>query len=99
MNDIIRRPLITEKAMRLNSQGQYVFEVDPKTNKIEIKKAIEEMFEVHVKSVRTARIKGKIKKRFTRKGLMTGKTSMIKKAYITLREGETIDVVAGEAAE
>lgn len=98
MNDIIRRPLITEKAMSLNEQGQYVFEVDPRTNKIEIKKAIEEMFEVHVKSVRTARIKGKSKRRFTRKGLMRGKTSMIKKAFITLQEGETIDVVAGEAA-
>ena len=97
MNDIIRRPLITEKAMKLNSIGQYVFEVDPRTNKIEIKKAIEEMFEVHVKSVRTARIKGKVKSRFTRRGLMKGKTSMMKKAFITLQEGETIDVVAGEA--
>lgn len=97
MNDIIRRPLITEKAMKLSEQGQYVFEVDPKTNKIEIKKAIEEMFEVHVRSIRTARIKGKNKRRFTRRGLMRGKTSLVKKAYITLQEGETIDIVAGEA--
>lgn len=95
MIEIIKRPLLTEKAMRLTEIGQYVFEVDPRANKIEIKQAIQEMFEVDVKSVRTLRLKGKRKLRMTRKGLMRGQTKTIKKAYVTLKEGQTIDFVAG----
>ena len=53
------------------------------------------MFEVEVKSVRTARIKGKNKSRFTRKGLMRGTTPLKKKAYITLHEGFEIELVSG----
>jgi large subunit ribosomal protein L23 len=95
MIEIIRKPLITEKAMKLSAHGQYVFSVSPKANKLEIKKAIEELFEVNVESIRTARIKGKVKSRFTRKGLMRGKTALVKKAYVTLKEGQTIDIVSG----
>ncbi len=83
--------------MRLTEQNQYVFEVDPRSNKIEIKKEIEEMFEVKVKSVRTARIKGKRKVRMTRNGLMRGHTPLKKKAYVTLHEGHTIELVSGAA--
>lgn len=99
MIEIIRRPIITEKAMQLGEKGQYVFEVNPNANKIEIKKAIEAMFEVHIVSIRTVRTKGKQKVRMTRRGLQRGSTPLRKKAYITLEKGQTIDVVSGGAAE
>ena len=99
MIEIIKRPLLTEKAMKNNEQGIYVFEVVPTANKIEIKKAIEHLFEVNVESVRTVRTKGKVKSRMTRKGLMRGRRPLRKKAYITLKKGQTIDIVSGAASE
>ncbi len=99
MISIIKRPIITEKAMKLSAQRQYVFQVDPNSNKIEIKKAVEEMFEVNVLSVRTVRIKGKRKVRMTRRGLMRGTTPSIKKAYVTLKEGQSIELVSGPIEE
>ena len=93
MQEIIKRPVITEKAMKLGELGQYVFEVADNSNKIEIKKAIEGMFEVEVKSVRTVRQKGKRKTRMTRRGYIRGNTALKKKAYVTLKEGHTIDMV------
>lgn len=92
---VIKRPVITEKAMSLSEERQYVFEVHPDANKIMIKSAVESMFEVEVQSIRTARIKGKVKKRFTRSGLMVGKTPLQKKAYVTLKEGYEIELVSG----
>ncbi len=97
MIEIIKKPIVTEKAMRNQEQGQYVFEVDPRSNKIQIKHAIEKMFEVNIISIRTARVKGKVKSRFTRKGIMKGKTALKKKAFITLKQGQSIDVVGGAA--
>jgi large subunit ribosomal protein L23 len=99
MIEIIKRPLLTEKAMKHNERGIYAFEVVPTANKIEIKKAIEQLFEVSVESVRTVRIKGKVKSRFTRKGIMRGRRPLRKKAYVTLKEGQTIDIVTGAANE
>lgn len=98
MIELIKRPLITEKAMKLSENGQYVFEVSPRANKIQVKQAIESMFEVNIVSVRTTIIKGKVKRRVTKKGLMVGKTPTKKKAYITLKKGQTIDIVSGAAA-
>ncbi len=95
--EIIKRPVITEKAMKLGEINQYVFEVDRRANKIEIKRAIEELFEVNVRSVRTAIIKGKNKQRYTRQGIQRGRAATIKKAFITLQEGQTIDIVSGAA--
>jgi large subunit ribosomal protein L23 len=95
MIEIIKRPIITEKAMKLGEQRQYVFEVDPKANKIQIKQAVEKMFEVKVESVRTVRVKGKVRRRFTRRGVMEGRTPLRKKAYVTLKEGYTIELVSG----
>jgi large subunit ribosomal protein L23 len=95
MIGIIKKPIISEKAMEMGSQRQYAFEVVPTANKIEIKKAVEELYEVKVESVRTLRMKGKIKLRHTRKGLQKGKTAMRKKEYITLQEGYTIEIVSG----
>lgn len=91
--EIIKRPVITEKAMGMSHLRQYCFEVHPNANKIEIKKAIEQMFEVDITSIRTLRVKGKVKRRFTRSGIMKGKTNLRKKAYITLKEGQTIELV------
>ena len=99
MMNIIHRPVVTEKAMKQGPQRIYAFLVDIKSNKIEIKKAIEEFFEVKVDNVRTIRVKGKHKSRFTKKGLMRGKTALRKKAYITLKEGFVIDLVSGASAE
>ena len=76
-----------------------MFEVETSSNKVQIKKAIELKFTVNVDSVRTVRIKGKNKVRMTKKGIMRGKTNLVKKAYVTLREGQTIDVVTGEGTE
>ncbi len=95
MLQIIKRPLLTEKAMSNTEKGQYIFEVNPDANKIQIKKAIEDMFEVEIVSIRTARIKGKVKRKFTRRGLMEGRTNLKKKAYITLKAGQSIELVSG----
>ena len=97
MKQIIKRPVVTEKATKLGEQRQYAFEVDINANKIEIKKALEEMFEVNITSLRTVRQKGKNKTQMTRKGLMRGKTADRKKAYITLKVRQSIDVVSDVA--
>lgn len=99
MITVLRKPVITEKASKLNASNQYVFEVDPNANKIQIREAVTTMFDVEVVSIRTVRIKGKVRRRFTRKGVQQGRTNLKKKAYITLKEGQTIDIVAGEGGE
>ena len=88
---IIRNPIITEKATKLSEFNKVVFEVASKSNKNEIKGAIEKLFSVKVKAVNIINIKGKAK-RF--KGVL-GKRNDIKKAVITLVEGNTIDISAG----
>jgi large subunit ribosomal protein L23 len=99
MINVLRRPVITEKASKLNLINQYVFEVDPNANKIQIREAIKAMFDVDPVSIRTVRIKGKVRRRMTRKGIQQGRTNLKKKAYITLKAGQTIDIVAGEGSE
>ena len=88
---IIRKPIVTEKATKLSEFNKVVFEVAYKSNKNEIKGAVEKLFSVKVKSVNIINIKGKVK-RF--KGVL-GKRNDIKKAVITLEEGNTIDISAG----
>ena len=88
---IIRKPIVTEKATKLSEFNKVVFEVASKSNKNEIKGAIEQLFSVKVKSVNIINTKGKVK-RF--KGVL-GKRNDIKKAVITLVEGNTIDISAG----
>ncbi len=88
---IIRKPIITEKATKLSEFNKVVFEVAYKSNKNEIKGAVEKLFSVKVRSVNIINIKGKIK-RF--KGVL-GRRNDIKKAVITLEEGNTIDISAG----
>jgi large subunit ribosomal protein L23 len=84
--DLIRRPLVTEKATLLLENNQYVFEVDPRANKPEIKAAIEELFEVTVTSVNT--LKPPRKKR--RMGRFSGHRAQYKRAVVTLAPGSSI---------
>ena len=88
---IIRKPIVTEKATKLSEFNKVVFEVASKSNKNEIKSAIEKLFSVKVKAVNIINTKGKVK-RF--KGVL-GKRKDTKKAVITLVEGNTIDISAG----
>ena len=89
--DLIRRPVITEKATNASEAGTVVFEVAMNATKPEIKKAVEALFKVKVKGVNTTVSKGKVK-RF--KGKL-GKRKDIKKAYVMLEDGNTIDVSTG----
>ena len=89
--DIIRRPIITEKATMASEHGIIAFEVAIKSTKKQIKVAIENLFNVKVESVNTLIVKGKVK-RFRGK---LGKRRDLKKAYVTLLEGNTIDVSTG----
>ncbi|MCL5028302.1 MAG: 50S ribosomal protein L23 [Bacteroidetes bacterium] len=93
MHDVLISPLITEKMTNLTADtGKYGFLVNPKSNKIEIAKAIEKKFDVHVETVRTINHPGKMKTQFRKSGRFSGKTSKFKKAIITLKKGETIEI-------
>ena len=82
---VLQGPRLTEKASVLHeTEGKVVLKVNPKANKIDIKQAVEKMFKVKVKDVRTARVRGKQK----RVGRFVGSTNDWKKAYVTLSEGE-----------
>ncbi|MCK4344353.1 MAG: 50S ribosomal protein L23 [Bacteroidales bacterium] len=90
--DIILKPIVTEKmTTQSENYNRFGFIVSKKANKIQIKKAIEEMYGVTVESVNTMRYGGKRKSRYTRTGIVTGKTGSLKKAIVTLAEGDTID--------
>lgn len=90
--EIIRRPLFTEKAMNLKeSENKIVVQVHPKANKVQIKKAFEECFKVKVDSVAVINVKPRVK----RVGLHYTKTQRFKKAIITLKEGEKLDLIEG----
>lgn len=87
--DIIIAPVITEKSATINQDGKvYVFKVNKKANKNQIKKAIEEAFKVKVEKVNTLVTKPKDR----RVGKYMGQTKTYKKAYITLKEGQTIEL-------
>ena len=86
--EIIRKPLISEKANFLKESSQVVtFEVNRSANKIEIKQAVEKAFDVKVKAVNTIQFRGKMK----RVGANMGQRNNWKKAYVTLEEGQNID--------
>ncbi len=90
--EILYRPIVTEKFTKLGeAMNQYAFIVDRKANKLEIKKAVEEMYDVEIIDVNTMRYSGKNRSRFTKTGLIKGKTEAFKKAIVTLKEGEKID--------
>ena len=92
-HDIILRPVVSEKAFGSVNDKRYVFEVAKDANKIEIRKAVEAVFDVKVDSVNTLRTLGKIK----RQGRYSGRTPEIKKAYVTLEpDSKTSDFFDGE---
>jgi large subunit ribosomal protein L23 len=87
-HDVLIRPLITEKSTRLIEVGQYTFEVHREANKIQIREAVEKTFNVKVKAVNTLNMPRKTRRR----GRVIGTVPGWKKAVVTLREGQTIDI-------
>ena len=90
--DITITPIVTEKATKLTEKlNRYMFRVSPQANKAEIKSLVEMLYGVKVVSVNTAVVRGKNKSRWTKSGLLRGKSNSYKKAFITVGEGQTID--------
>ena len=90
-HQILVRPIITEKNTLLNEQGKYTFEVLPDANKIEIKRAVEDVFKVKVTAVNVSRVPGKMR----RMGRTSGMTRSWKKAVVTLEPGQRIELFQG----
>ncbi len=90
--DILIRPIVSEKSYSLMDEGKYTFEVDPRANKTEIKIAVEQVFGVKVKSVNTINRKGKTRR--TRFGM--GKRKDVKRAIVTVGDGEALDIFSGQ---
>jgi large subunit ribosomal protein L23 len=92
IQDVVKRPLVTEKSERNRSDAhQFAFEIHRDATKIQVKQAVEKLFNVHVLAVRTAVIRGKNK----RVGRSSGRRPNWKKAFVTLKEGETIALFEG----
>lgn len=89
---VLIKPIITEKAESLSEKlHRYSFVVDKKAKKAEVKKAVEEMYDVKVIGVNTMIMPAKLKSRMTKSGMLKGKVSSYKKAVVTIPEGEEID--------
>lgn len=88
----IIKPLVTEKMTGITEkQNKFGFIVRPNANKIEIKKEVEALYNVTVVAVNTSKYAGKNKSRYTKAGLIKGRTNAFKKAIVTLKEGDVID--------
>jgi large subunit ribosomal protein L23 len=93
VHNVILKPVITERSTFLKeTSNKFVFEVDPRANKREIKLAVEKLFNVKVKNVTTAVMRGKSKTTFMRAGRFTGKRPDRKKAIVTLAKGDNIEI-------
>lgn len=89
---IIKKPVITEKMTAISEKlNRYAFIVDKRANKLQIKDAVEELYSVKVADVNTMIYKGKPKSRYTKSGVIKGRTGEFKKAVVTLADGEKID--------
>lgn len=89
---IIIKPIVTEKMTRISEKyNRFGFRVDPKATKLQIKKAVEQLYGVKVVAVNTMNYSGKNKSRYTKSGMIEGRTAAYKKALVTVKEGETID--------
>jgi len=90
---IIIKPIVTEKLTAITNKkpNRFGFRVSPDANKLEIKNAVEALYGVSVVDVNTMKYSGKIKSRYTRSGLISGRQTAFKKAIVTLKEGEVID--------
>ncbi len=89
---ILKKPLLTEKTSMLDKYNTYGFIVDKKANKIQIKHAIEEKYGVTVQKVSTVNMMGKMKSRYTKSGLVSGRKASFKKAYVKLVEDDIIEL-------
>ena len=93
--NILIKPIITEKATNDSElNNRYTFQVNVKSNKVEIKKAVEKAYGVSVEKVRTINVRPDRSTRYTKAGIQHGKTNAIKKAIVQLAEGESIDLYA-----
>ncbi|MBQ3737513.1 MAG: 50S ribosomal protein L23 [Bacteroidales bacterium] len=89
---IIKKPVITEKMTAISEKlNKFAFIVDKNANKIQIKEAVEKLYGVKVAAVNTMNYAGKTKSRYTKSGVVSGRTPAFKKAIVTLKEGDTID--------
>ena len=93
LSDVLLKPILTEKAnAQQDKLRRYAFKVAKKANKLEIKKAVESFYGVTVTNVNTSTSPGKNKSRFTKAGVISGRKPGYKKAFITVAEGESIDL-------
>lgn len=92
MKNVIVKPLITEKCTSLSDGlSKYTFIVNKDANKVEIKNEIEKFYGVNVESVNTINYFGKFRRRYTKAGILSGRSASFKKAIVQLSEGETLD--------
>lgn len=92
ITDVLKKPVLTEKSLTLLDENKYTFDVDVNANKIEIRNAVEKMFNVKVESVNVMNVRPKTK----RVGRYTGKTNRRRKAIVKLAEGHKIDLFGEE---
>ena len=92
ITDVLKKPVLTEKSLTLLQENKYTFDVDVNANKIEIRNAVEKMFNVKVESVKVMNVRPKTK----RVGRYTGKTNRRRKAIVKLAEGHKIDLFGEE---
>lgn len=93
--NVLIKPLVTEKISAENEKGKYGFLVEKKSNKIEIKQAVEKMYGVNVAEIKTMIYAGKKKTKHTKAGVVSGRTASYKKAIVTVANGELIDFYSG----
>jgi len=92
---VLIKPLVTEKASALNEHGKYGFVVERKANKVEIKKEVEKTYGVTVESIKTMVHPGKSKARYTKSGMINGRTPAQKRAIVKVADGDIIDFYSG----
>jgi large subunit ribosomal protein L23 len=93
LTDVLIEPVVTEKVnLQMERSGRYTFVVDRRSNKLEIKKAVEEFYGVKVEDVNTVVVPGKAKSRYTKAGFINGVKPSYKKAIVTLATGDSIDL-------
>lgn len=92
---ILIKPLVTEKVSEQNESGKYGFIVHKKANKVQIRQEVERLYGVTVENVRTLNYQGKVKNRYTKSRIITGRTNGYKKAIVQVAEGDVIDFYSG----
>lgn len=98
-SSVLIRPILTEKLVRLGQRSQntqYAFVVRKDANKIQIRQEVEARFNVNVESVRTAIVAPRVRRRFTKTGVLVGKSASYKKAFVTIRQGQQIQYFESE---